>query len=197
MINRILVTASLLLVCACAPQIKSAPVAPPLTQEQMQSNLKAAGELRPEHAVFKTLAGKWRTETKIWMDPSAAPEVSKGTATSELLYGGRYLAMDYKGTFMGQPFQGQGNMGFDNVSGKYFSTWIDSVSTMLMHSEGKASPDGRIVLASAITCPVTRESMNGEEVLTIVDKNKYLFEAFQIRGNERVKAMEITYSRAK
>ena len=37
---------------------------------------------------------------------------------------------------MGQPCNGQGPHGFDNVTGKYRATWTDSMSTGLMVSEG-------------------------------------------------------------
>src|SRR6266436_3027817 len=39
-------------------------------------------------------------------------------------------------TMMGAPFTGHGMTGFDNVTGKYWSTWNDSMSTGVMLSEG-------------------------------------------------------------
>lgn len=181
-----------LLVSGCAAKKHSMP-----TPEQMQKNMMEAGMVRPEHALLKKLAGDWKVDVKMWMDPNSEPEVSKGRAYSKPLYGGRYLAQTYKGTFMGKPFEGQGTMGYDNTSGKYFSTWIDSMSTMLMKSEGKATGDNTIVLASAMTCPTTKEYMENEELITIIDNNHYRYEVFNNLGGSRNKAMEINYSRVK
>ena len=195
--NKFAVASLLMLsLSACAPRHKASQMAA-LTPEQMQKNMMEAGEVRAEHGMLKKLAGNWNVEAKMWMDPSAPPEVTKGRANAKLIYGGRYLVLNYKGSFMGKPFEGQGTLGFDNVGGRYFSTWIDSMSTMMMKSEGGAAGDNSIVLASAMTCPMTREHLEGEEVLTIVDKDHYRWEAFQNRDGAKVKAMELTYARVK
>lgn len=170
---------------------------PMLTPEQMNENMMEAGKVSPQHALLKKLAGNWKVDAKLWMDPKNDPETSKGRAYAKPLYGGRYLAQTYKGSFMGQPFEGQGTMGYDNLSGKYFSTWIDSMSTMLMKSEGTATGDNTIVLASAMTCPGTREHLEGEELITILDNDHYRYEVFHNRDGQRTKAMEINYSRVK
>ena len=37
---------------------------------------------------------------------------------------------------MGMPFEGIGRTGYDNVTGKYWSTWIDNMSTgCYLHTE--------------------------------------------------------------
>ncbi len=132
------------------------------------------------------------------MDPAAKPEVNKGKASNKLIYGGRYLEMNYKGKAMGQPFEGQGIIGFDNLKRRYFSTWIDSMNTMLMLSEGTIGDDGKIItLDSNLTCPMTRQPMQAQDVVTIVDKNNYKYEMFEIRGGEKIKHLEINYKRAK
>jgi hypothetical protein len=185
---------------ACTAQVNQpapAPSKPALTPEQMQKNMQEAGAVRPEHALLKKLAGDWKVDAKFWMDPNAAPEVSKGTASAKLIYGGKYLVQNYKGSFMGKPFEGQGTMGFDNVNSKYFSTWIDSMNTMLMKSEGSAVGGNSIVLASAMTCPATREPMKSEDVITIIDNNHYRYEGFQEQNGMKIKGMEITYTRVK
>ncbi len=198
--NRIMLT---LLVClaACAPRsMPSTPVAstPAPSAEQIQQNMMEAGRVRPEHALLRNFVGSWRVETKFWMDPHAAPEVSKGTAQGTLLFGGRFVSMTYKGTAMGQAFAGQGLVGFNNVSNSYFSTWIDSMSTGHMMSEGQAAPDGKsITLSSSFTCPMTRENTHMEDVYTFLDKNRFRYEAFQVKEGQRIKSLELAYTRKK
>ena len=43
--------------------------------------------------------------------------------------GGRYLHGMFKGTAMGQPFEGASVSGYDNTKKKYFNVWVDSMST--------------------------------------------------------------------
>ena len=181
---------------ACAP-VKPASLQATLTPEQAQKSMQDAGALKPEHALLNKFVGNWKAETKVWMDPAKSPEVSKGHATANLIYGGRFLQYSYKGKFMNQPFNGQGTMGYDNVSGKYFSTWIDSMSTMMMRSEGAAASNNSLVLSSAMVCPMTREHLDSEEVYTFMDKNNYKFEVFQNQNGQKFKAMEINYKRVK
>ena len=49
---------------------------------------------------------------------------------------GRVLIEEVTSSMMGMPFTGHGMTGYDNVTGKYWSTWTDSMSTGLMVSEG-------------------------------------------------------------
>ena len=44
------------------------------------------------------------------------------------------------GQWMGKPFEGIGYTGYDNVNGKYYSSWIDSSSTGMFVSQGGYDP---------------------------------------------------------
>src|SRR3546814_17999585 len=54
--------------------------------------------------------------------------------------GGRQIRTQFSSRFMGQPFNGIGFMGYDNVRGKYVASWVDDMSTGLMTSEGDYDP---------------------------------------------------------
>ena len=53
-----------------------------------------------------------------------------------MVLGGRVLVEEVESSMMGMPFTGQGMRGFDNVSGKHWFTWADSMSTGVMVGEG-------------------------------------------------------------
>jgi hypothetical protein len=42
--------------------------------------------------------------------------------------GGRFLGQRYTGSMMSAPFEGVGYTGYDNVTKKYWGTWIDRMS---------------------------------------------------------------------
>lgn len=61
--------------------------------------------------------------------PGATPTVEKGTATRKMILDGRVMAEETKSQMHGQPFTGHGMHGYDNVTGKTWGTWSDSMST--------------------------------------------------------------------
>lgn len=196
--KKLLLIAALILVGACSSQKAnlSNTNAKALTPEQMQKYMQEAGAPGNEHATLKQLTGEWNAVTKFWMDPSAKPEVSKGKAKASMLYGGRYLLMTYKGKAMGQNFEGQSIMGYDNVNKKYFSTWIDNMNTGLNTSEGYADQTGKVItMNSTFVCPMTHASVDAEDVFTIVDKNHFTYEMYKIENGKKLKNLEITYTR--
>jgi hypothetical protein len=109
------------------------------------------------------------------------------------------MKMTFKGSMMmnGQnmPFEGMAIMGYDNMKKKYFSTWIDSMSTMFMKSEGTKSGD---VLTLNGTMP---DGMGGEtktrEVMTHKDPDHMSYEMYGEMGGKEMKMMDIQYTRKK
>jgi hypothetical protein len=95
-----------------------------------------------QHEFLARMAGDWKTLTTHYQE-GAAGAPSEGTATFVSMMGGRYLRGHYTGTMMGQTFEGMSLEGYDNISGKYWSTWIDSMGTSLFVSHGEMTDDGR------------------------------------------------------
>src|SRR3546814_1625399 len=63
----------------------------------------------------------------MWMDPSAPPMVETGKSVDTAVLGGRQIRTQFSSRFMGQPFNGIGFMGYDNVRGKYVASWFDDM----------------------------------------------------------------------
>ena len=167
-----------------------------MSQEQIAEKMKFAGTPGEPHALLSKLAGTWNTEGTFWMNPNQEPISSPGTAVNKEILGGRYLETSYVGKFMGNDFKGQGLLGYDNVSGRYFSTWIDSMSTGLFRAKGRATGGNKIVFNSRTTCPMSGAKLNVREVITFIDKDHYSYESFNIDKGKRHKQMKILYTRA-
>ncbi|MBC8105252.1 MAG: DUF1579 family protein, partial [Anaerolineae bacterium] len=103
-------------------------------QKEMEDAMMKMGQPGPEHAEMAKNAGTWDAEVK-FLDMASGKwsEPTKGTMTMEPIMDGRYVQMTFEGSMVmgGQsmPFKGMGIMGYDNMKKKYFSTWIDSMST--------------------------------------------------------------------
>jgi len=166
--------------------------------EMMKAWTEAATPGEP-HQVLAKMVGEWDTVTKSWMEPGAPPMESKGTCEISMVLGGRYMMQRYRGDMMGQPFEGLGYTGYDNVRKKYFSTWMDDVSTGLMVSIGDEDPEtGKVVFTGSYWDPLTKGEKKAEQVMSEVGPDEYLFEMFEIApGGEKVKSMEMVSTRKK
>lgn len=109
---------------------------------QMEAMMKAISPSE-NHAILKRFVGTWTVVSKWWENPKATPVETKGTATYELILGDRYVVQTFKGEAMGQPFEGRGTMGYNNLKKKFESSWIDSLSTQLYFNDGVLSKDGK------------------------------------------------------
>ena len=109
--------------------------APGLAQTPAQDQAKAmeaymkAGAVTADHEALKYFMGRWKVEAKMWAMPGAPPTQSVNTNEGEMILGGRYVRLTYKGEMMGQPFEGLQISGYDNIAKAYQTLWIDNSST--------------------------------------------------------------------
>ena len=80
--------------------------------------------------------GTWTGEVNMWMSPDAPPTKSTTTSTNKMIMGGRYQQSSHQGNMMGQPFEGQSTVGYDNIKKVFVSTWIDNAGTGIMVLSG-------------------------------------------------------------
>lgn len=115
---------------AAAPAPAAAPAATltPEQQKRMETWVKSMTPGAP-HKWLAARAGKFDFAGKFWMEPGAPPQAAKGAAERTLVLGGRVLQEKLTSTLMGMPLDGLGLAGFDNVTGQFWSTWNDSLST--------------------------------------------------------------------
>lgn len=168
----------------------------PEQQAQMEAWMKAATP-GDEHAHLAEMAGDWNLTVKMWEAPGTEPTVSEATASSELIMGGRYLRETVNGSVMGMPFVGEGLTGYDNVTGKYWSTWVDNVSTGLMTSRGTWDEEaGGLVMKGEYSDPMTGETSKSKSIGKKVSDEEWVFEMWgEGPEGEMMKMMEITYKR--
>ena len=163
----------------------------------MQEAWEKAATPGDQHKVLKKMVGKWNVTTKMWMDPKQPPMESTGTAEVKPILGDRFIQTNFSSTFQGKPFSGIGTEGYDNVKKKYVGTWIDSMSTGIMRSEGTADTNGNMKSEGVSTDPMTGKESKMRIVGTWQGDDKLVEEFFEKKGGKEVKGMEITYTRAK
>lgn len=176
--------------------------------DDMAAAMKAmeeAGRVGENHKMLADyMAGEWTYENKMYQGPE--PEISTGTCSTKVMYGGRYLHSVHKGSvkmpgpdgnMVDTPFEGTGLTGYDNVKKKFIGTWCDNFSTAIMMSEGTYDAATKTFTYHG-ECP---DCMNGnkpmkiKEVVRVLSKDKHVFEWYEIKDGKETKTMEITYSR--
>ncbi len=151
------------------------------------------------HKLLNAMVGTWNAKVSFWSPGSSDPMTSSGSATNRWILGGRYLEQKFAGSYMGQPFNGIGYTGYDNLKQQYFGTWMDSMSTGIMASTGSTSDKGKTwEFTATATDPMTGKEMTMKEKMVVVDRNKHTFEMWSPGPDGTLyKAMEIVYTRKK
>jgi len=151
----------------------------------------------PEHQGLMKAVGAWTVDCKFWMQPGAAPVETKATAVFTSLLGGRYLRQEYKGMFMGRPFEGIGCTGFNNATRKYEDVWIDSMSTAMMVMRGTETTPGKVWEFSGTSTGPDGKETKMRSVMTKVSDDEQVVEMFGNDGGVEMKWMELRYTREK
>ncbi len=172
---------------------------PPLTPEQkaeMEAYMKA-GTPGPPHQALAAAAGSYDLKIKSWHQPGAPATEETGTATRTMTLEGRVLVEDLSSSMMGRPFTGRGTMGFDNVTGKYWSTWNDNMGTGLMVSEGTCDAQNKTcTFTGHWNDPIKKTPVKARMTTRWPDPTTEIFEMYAPgKDGKEMKMMEITYTK--
>jgi hypothetical protein len=187
-------------VVAAAQQAQDATPKMSAEQQAMMATWQKAATPGPQHAqLAEHFAGAWDTRQTMWMDATTPPMTETGKSVDTAVLGGRQVHTDFTSTFMGQPYQGVGFVGYDNVRGKYTSTWSDNMSTGVMVSDGEYDPATKTyTFRGEMGDPMKEGAMLPiRETVRIVDADHHVMEMFEPHDGKEIRTMQIEYTRAK
>lgn len=187
---------TLLVVCTFATFADDKKPAPMMDPAMMEAMMKA-GTPGDAHKKLDAFVGTWDTKATFWSVPGADPMSMTGTAESKWTMGGRYLEENFKGDFMGMPFEGHGVTGYDNVKKQYWGTWMDNMSTSMMTSTGKN--DGNTwMFSGSMTDPMSGKDSMVTSKITVTDNDHHIMEMWGPGPDgKNYKSMQIDYTRKK
>lgn len=195
--------------CACAVSVGTysfagddkmpeMPLPPGWTAEDMQK-CTAAGTPGEMQVKLHQMVGTWKGTNEMWMVPGMPGMKSEQTWEITDVYDGRYTKIHVSGEMPGMgKFDGMGFTGFDNVSKKVVSTWLDTMSTGIMYGEGEFSTDGKsLTLNYKVNCPITEKAVPFRQVQHFMDANTVHVEFYGTdpKTGSEYKCMESTLKR--
>jgi hypothetical protein len=178
----------------------SAPAAPPGMDPAVAAKMMAYATPGPEHKMLESKVGKWHGKGKFWMDPAAPPMESEMDTEYTMMMGGRFLADTTKSDMGGMPFEGHGLNGYDNLSKKFVSTWVDNMGTGIMTMEGSYDAASKTTtLMGNMPDPTAGKATPMKMILKDVDANNFTMEmdCTNPKDGKMFKCMDIAYVRAK
>lgn len=152
------------------------------------------------HAYLEPFIGKWTHTVRWWMEPQAKPEQSQGTTENSWILGKRFLQGDVKGMSMGQPFEGIGITGYDNVRGEFTSMWMDNMGTGVMQGAGHYNAATKaIIQEGTYACPMTGEKNKAfRSIWKVIDSDHHTYEMYTPGPDgKEFKSLDIGYQRVK
>jgi len=195
---RSFLTATVVLLFASSALAQEGAKMPEMTPEQkaeMEAYMKA-GTPGAAHQELAGQAGNYDLKIKSWHEPNAPATEETGTATRKMILGGRVLVEDVNSSMMGSPFTGQGLRGYDNVTGKHWSLWMDSMSTGMMTSEGTCDAKGVCTFTGSWNDPITKGPKKVRMTSRWTNPTTEVFEMFGPgKDGKEMKMMEITYTK--
>ncbi|WP_278020040.1 DUF1579 domain-containing protein [Flavobacterium ginsengisoli] len=148
------------------------------------------------HKLMADEVGSWNCDMTFWTEPNGKPQKSTSVAEIKMILGGRYQEAVYKGTMMGQPFEGKATLAYNNASEEYTSTFIDNMGTGMMVGMGKYNQATKSMeFKGEMVNPVNGEKTPYREIYTIVDPKTRKMEMFDMKNGSEYKSMEIVMTK--
>ena len=189
------ITAVLLATLALAQEGNEPPQMTPEQMAEMEAYMKA-GTPGPPHQTLASTAGSYDLKIKSWNEPGGPPMEETGTATRTMGLDGRVLIEELTSSMMGMPFTGHGMTGYDNVTGKYWSTWTDSMSTGLMVSEGTCDAQKVCSFTGSWNDPITKGPVKMRMTSRWLSPTTEILEMYGPgKDGKEMKMMEMTYTK--
>jgi hypothetical protein len=171
---------------------------PGWTAEDMQACMASMTPGKMHEHLAKSV-GVWQGKNTVWIYPGAEPTTTDSTATITPMLGGRFIKCEMAGEMPGMgPYNGFAIYGFDNVSQKFVSTWVDNCGTGMANGIGDLSSDGKTLTWNfAYNCPLTKRACELREIETFTGPNSKTLEMFATdpKSGKEYKMMELVLTR--
>ena len=188
--------AGIVLLVAAAPAVLTSTPSP--QEEEMgdmqEMQMPAPG---PEHKWLAKRVGTWNAAMKYRMAPGAPWMDMAGTEVVTSPLNGFWVLSTFKSTFMGQPFEGRAQTGYDQNKKQFVQTWVDSMSSYLNVAVGTLDKSTNVLtLKGMAPSQMTGQDELMTTTIKINDDGSTLMKMFSPGPDgEDFQTMEIHYTK--
>lgn len=171
--------------------------APPegMSPEQMMEAWQQANAKGEHHEHLKPFIGTFDVKLSFQMMPDTEVFESEGVAEYEWILDERFVQANFKGDSFGMPFTGMAITGYSNATGKYQTVWLDSMGNTMQYAEGTCRNGRVFTYTGTETDPMTRQTHEYRDVVTVHDNDRHTFERFYTGGGDEHRGILIEYTR--
>jgi hypothetical protein len=146
-------------------------------------------------AVLAQDVGEWKATVTMSI-PGMEPVVDQGTERIVPICDGKWFWSDYRGTMMGQPFEGHALSGYDATKKQYVGFWIDSMMPVAAPMTGTYDAANKQMTFAGTFVDPNGKPMKMREVFTRPDADTRIAQ-MTFTGADGSHEMKIVYERVK
>jgi hypothetical protein len=145
------------------------------------------------------MIGTFDVKIRTWVSANSTPIESTASMVSAWVLGGRYVQSMLVGEVGGEPFNGIGYIGYDNVSKIYQTAWMDTGSTGMTWYTGSFDESGTTAtMKASVPDPLTAKPTPLELRMSVEPNGDHVTEIWgQGLGTEMFRLMELKYTKTK
>lgn len=168
---------------------------------EIQRRMAEAVRLGEEHTLMATLVGEWHQVLKLTPAPGADVMTMEGTATNEMILGGRFLKTESDLHLPGKEGGSLSILGFDRRSDEFNTIGMDTEGTYWVTAKGTYDDETRTITMSGEDYdPIFGHLQEYDFKTRFVDEDTYVMEiwfkdAVHTRGGPPFMMIEITSTR--
>ncbi|HEY6564116.1 MAG TPA: DUF1579 domain-containing protein [Pirellulaceae bacterium] len=144
-----------------------------------------------------SLVGTWEGTCRTWFEPGKLADESQITGTIRPILGSQFFRHEYQGAIKGQLRHGDETIGFNSVTKRFQTSWVDSfhMNYAIMFSEGEAMQRGFVVIGQYDVAPDT-PPWGWKTEFELIDHDHLRITAYNVSPDgEEAKAVETEYRR--
>jgi hypothetical protein len=189
-----------LLLPLIAWQAQAASAAPakatPTTADAGAATFAEAGRVGLQHKRLAELVGSWKVTQSFWTRGNPTPQIDTGTATYAMVLGGRHLRQDLRIDSADKPFEALAYIGYDNLAGRYYSSWMDVNFTGVIMAYGDYDAASHTyTFLGTLPGPAASEPVPLRGELKVVDANHFVYDFYERHDGTEALAVRLDYLR--